>query len=80
MGGRMSQELIDVPHLHLTLTIAKEMRRTFDRDRSLLKLLLTTAADAVRQVIVATYGDVRVGLVYTCHTFGRDLVFKPASI
>jgi len=66
-----------VPHLHLTLTIAKEMRPYFDRDRSLLKLLLTTAADAVRQVIALTYGDIQVGLVYTCHTFGRDLVFKP---
>ena len=75
--GRISQELLDVPHLHLTLTIAKEMRRTFDRGRSLLKLLLTTAADAVRRVIAVTCGDIRVGLVYTCHTFGRDLVFKP---
>jgi hypothetical protein len=75
--GRIAQELLDVPHLHLTLTIAKEMRRCFDRDRSLLKLLLTTAADAVRQVIAVTYGDIQVGLVYTCHTFGRDLVFKP---
>ena len=75
--GRIAQELLDVPHLHLTLTIAKEMRYYFDRDRSLLKLLLTTAVDAVRQVIAVTYGDIRVGLVYTCHTFGRDLVFKP---
>jgi hypothetical protein len=46
--GRISQELLDVPQLHLTLTIAKEMRLCFDRDRSLLKLLLTTANDAVR--------------------------------
>ncbi len=66
-----------MPHLHLTLTIAKEMRPYFDRDRSLLKLLLTTAADAIRRVIAVTYGAIRVGLVYTCHTFGRDLVFKP---
>jgi hypothetical protein len=71
------RELLEVPHLHLTLTIAKEMRRYFDHDRSLLKLLLITAADAVRRVIALTYGDLRVGLVYTCHTFGRDLVFKP---
>ena len=66
--NRISKELLDVPHLHLTLTIAKEMRPYFDRDRSLLKLLLTTAADAVRQVVAVTYGDMRVGLVYTCHT------------
>lgn len=75
--NRISKELLDVPHLHLTLTIAKEMRPYFDRDRSLLKLLLTTAVDAIRRVIAVTYGDIRVGLVYTCHTFGRDLVFKP---
>jgi hypothetical protein len=75
--NRIAKELLDVPHLHLTLTIAKEMRPYFDRDRSLLKLLLTTAADAIRRVIAVTYGDIRVGLVYTCHTFGRDLVFKP---
>ncbi len=74
---RISQELLDVPHLHLTLTIAKEMRPYFDRHRSLLKLLLTVAAEAVRQVIAETYGDIQVGLVYTCHTFGRDLIFKP---
>ncbi len=73
----MSQELIDVPHYHLTLTIAKEMRCFFDRDRSLLKLLLTVAAAAVRKVIATVYGDIQVGMVYTCHTFGRDLVFKP---
>ena len=28
-------------------------------------------------MIAVTYGDIPVGLVYTCHTFGRDLVFKP---
>jgi hypothetical protein len=66
--GRISQEVLDVPHLHLTLTVAKEMRPYFDRDRSLLKWLLTTAADAVRQVIAVTCGDIRVGLVYTSTT------------
>ena len=75
--SRISQELLDVPHLHLTLTIAKEMRVYFDRDRSLLKVLLTMAAEAIRRVIRVTYGKLQVGLVYTCHTFGRDLVFKP---
>jgi hypothetical protein len=74
---QMAQELLDVPHYHLTLTIAKEMRIFFDRDRSLLKVLATEAAAAVREVIAAIYGDIRVGMVYTVHTFGRDLLFKP---
>jgi hypothetical protein len=29
--NRMAQELLAAPHLHLTLTIAKEMRPDFDR-------------------------------------------------
>jgi len=75
--NRMAQELLDVPHLHLTLTMAKELRPCFDRDRSLLKLMLSAAAEAVRRVVALTYGHIQVGLVYTLHTFGRDLVFKP---
>jgi hypothetical protein len=43
---RISQELLDEPHLHLTLTIAKKMHPYFDRDDSLLKLLLTMATYA----------------------------------
>ncbi len=74
---RMSQELLDVPHYHLTLTIAKEMRIFFHHNRRLLKELLSVAVQAVRAVIADIYGDIRVGVVYTCHTFGRDLVFKP---
>lgn len=72
---RISQELMDVPHLHLTLTIAQELHVYCDHDRYLLKVLLIVAADAIRKVIAKTYGDMKVGLIYTYHTFGRDLVF-----
>jgi hypothetical protein len=63
--------------LHLTLTIAQKLHVYCDHDRYLLKVLLVVAADAVRKVIAKTYGDMKVGLSYTYHTFGRDLVFKP---
>ena len=53
------------------------MRVYFGRERSLLKVLLTVAAEAIHQVIRITYGKLQMGLVYTCHTFGWNLVFKP---
>lgn len=75
--NRIAQELLEVPHLHLTLTIAQELRIYFERDHRLLKELLAVSAEAVRRVIALIYGSLQVGLLYTCHTFGRDLVFKP---
>ena len=53
------------------------MRPFFRADRSLLKVLLKTAAQAVRELVDELYPGVRGGLVYTVHTFGRDLGFKP---
>jgi hypothetical protein len=73
--GKMCQEILDVPHLHITLTISKELRLFFDRDRRLLKVLLSAAPAALRYVIATLFGQLQVGFVYTCHTFGRDLVF-----
>ena len=75
--GKMCQEILDVPHLHITLTISKELRIFFDRDRRLLKLLLSAAPAALRYLISTLFGKLQVGFIYTCHTFGRDLVFKP---
>ena len=38
-----------------------------------MKLLLTIAAGVVGRVFVITYSDMRVGLVYTYITSGRNL-------
>jgi len=75
--NHIAQELLDVPHLHLTLTVAQELRETFYHDRRLLKVLLQVAAEAVRQVVAEFYPGVQIGMIYTVHTFGRDLGFKP---
>jgi hypothetical protein len=40
-------------------------------------VLLKTAAHAVRELAEELYPGVRIGLVYTLHTGGRDLGFKP---
>ena len=61
----------------LSLTTDDLLQPFFYTDRSLLKLLLQVAAQAVREVLEDLYPDVRIGMVYTVHTFGRDLGFKP---
>jgi len=42
--------------------------------------MLSAAAEAVRRVVALTYGHIQVGLVYTLHTFGRDLVFNETLV
>ena len=73
----IATDMLDVPHLHITLTTDDLLRPFFYTDRSLLKLLLQVAAQAVGEVLEDLYPDVRIGMVYTVHTFGRDLGFKP---
>lgn len=74
---RMAQDMLEVPHLHLTLTIDDALRPFFLADRRLLKDLLQVGAQAVQEVLADLYPGVRVGMVHTVHTFGRDLGFKP---
>ena len=76
----ISRDLLDVPHLHLTLTTDDVLRPFFYNQRSLLKVLLTAALEAVREVLGDLYPEVRVGMIAVVHTFGRDLGFKPHCI
>jgi predicted RNA-binding Zn-ribbon protein involved in translation (DUF1610 family) len=73
----ITQDLLEVPHLHLTLTTDDALRPFFHADRALLNDLLQVAPQAVQAVLIDLYTGVRVGMIYTPHTFGRDLGFKP---
>ena len=75
--NRVADDLLDVPHLHVTLTTDDLLWPFFHTNRSLPKVLLKTAPQAVRELVADLYPGVRIGLVYTTHTFGRDLGFKP---
>ncbi len=57
--------------------VAQELRQTCHADRRLLDVMLKVAAESVRQVVEDDHPGLRIGLIYTCHTFGRDLGFKP---
>jgi hypothetical protein len=71
----IDKDMLDMPHVHIT--IDNLLRPFFYADRSLLKLFLKVAARAVREVLEDLYPDMRIGMPYTVHTFGRDLGFKP---
>ena len=73
----ITHDLLEVPHLHLTLTIDDALRSFFHADRALLNDLLQVAAQAVKEVLTDLYPGVRVGMIYVTHSFGRDLGFKP---
>jgi hypothetical protein len=73
----IARDLFDVPHLHVTLTVDDLLWPHFHSHRPLLKLLLKTAAQAVRELTQELYPGVRIGMIYTLHTGGRDLGFKP---
>ncbi len=75
--NNITKDILEVPHLHITLTTDDSFRPFFRRDSRLLKELLRVGAQAVQEVISDLYPGMRIGLVYTAHTAGRDLGYKP---
>ena len=73
----ITKNILEVPHLHITLTTDDSFRPFFRRESRLLNELLRVGAQAVQEVISDLYSGMRIGLVYTVHTAGRDLVYKP---
>lgn len=63
--------------MHITLTTDDSFRPFFRRDSRLLKELLRIGAQAVQEVLSDLYPGMQIGLVYTVHTFRRDLGYKP---
>ena len=74
---RTVDELIDVPHRHLVLTIAEELREVFFCHRSLLKVMMDCAAQTALEVLQSQKSEAVAGILAVVHTFGRDLKFNP---
>jgi hypothetical protein len=53
------------------------LRPFFYNDRGLPKVLPRVGAQAVHQIVNGLLPGIRVGVVYTKHTLGRGLGFKP---
>jgi hypothetical protein len=75
--NNINKDMLEVPHLYITLTIDDSFRPFFRRDSWLLKELLHLDAQAVQKVLSDLYPGMQIGSVYTVHTFGRDLGYKP---
>ena len=69
--------MLEVTHLHFTLTTDDSFRPFFRKDSRLLKELLRIGAQAVQEVLSDLYPGMQIGLAFTVHTFGRDLGNKP---
>lgn len=75
----MLSKLINVRHRHIVFTIPEELRIYFGKDRSKLKLLPQSAANAVTSWMkdLNKSEEFTPGIVTVIHTFGRDLKWNP---
>lgn len=75
----MLSKLINVRHRHIVFTIPEELRIYFGKDRSKLKLLPQSAANAVTSWMkdLNKSEEFTPGIVTVIHTFGRDLKCNP---
>ncbi len=76
---KMSKEMVDVPHRHVVMTIAEELRPFFYWNREMLPILIESAAQVMKSIIndKKKNKDLTPGIVIVVHTFGRDLKFNP---
>jgi hypothetical protein len=73
----ITKDILEVPHLHITLTTDDSFRPFFRRESRFLDELLRVGAQAVEELVSEIYPGMRIELVYTVHTGGRDQVYKP---
>lgn len=72
-------KLINCKHRHIVFTIPEELRIFFRKDRSLLDILFTSAAQTVKDWFATLKKSECFipGIVCGLHTFGRDLKWNP---
>lgn len=75
--NNITRDILEVPHLHITLTTDDSFRPFFREDSRLLDELFKVGADAVKQVVLELYPGMQIGMIYTVHTYGRGLGYKP---
>lgn len=75
----MLGNLINVKHRHIVFTIPEELRKFFDMNRQILKILPKCAAKAVTSWMHSLNKSQQFtpGIVIVIHTFGRDLKWNP---
>ena len=75
----IARDLLKVPHLHITLTTDDLLWPCFLDDRPRLKILLHTAAQAVRELVEELYPGVRIKGLEAARYIGRYLGHPPIA-
>ena len=78
-ANSIASKLINCKHRHIVFTIPEELREFFRKDRTLLKVLFTSAAETVMKWMynLNKSENFTPGIVAGLHTFGRDLKWNP---
>lgn len=76
---KIANEMVDVPHRHVVLTIAEELRPYFYWHRDALNILIDSAAAVLKSIIQEKKKRLQLtpGIIMVVHTFGGDLKFNP---
>lgn len=76
---KITKEMVDVPHRHVVLTIAEELRPYFYWHRDAIGLLIESAAKVLKSIITDRKKKLKLtpGIIIVVHTFGKDLKFNP---
>ena len=76
---KISNEMVDVPHRHVVLTIAEELWPYFYWHRDAINILIESAAEVLKSIITEKKKKLKLtpGIIIVVHTFGKDLKFNP---
>jgi len=76
---KIANEMVDVPHRHVVLTIAEELRPYFYWHRDALNILIDSAAEVLKSIVQERKKKLQLtpGIIIVVHTFGGDLKFNP---
>lgn len=76
---KITNEMVDVPHRHVVLTIAEELRPYFYWHRDAINILIESAAEVLKSIITDKKKKLKLtpGIIIVVHTFGKDLKFNP---
>jgi hypothetical protein len=76
---KMAEEMVEVPHRHVVMTIAEELRSYFYWQRDAITILIESAAEVLKSIITEKKKRLKLtpGIIIVVHTFGRDLQFNP---
>jgi hypothetical protein len=76
---KLAGDIYRLPHKHVVLTIPEQLREYYARDRSLLKVLIDSAARLIKNFVETRWkgSKVRPGAICVLHTFGSDIKFNP---